>query len=140
VADAYTEILLPLVKDSELTPAEAAQHDLIVMGTLNDNGLFRDALAGLPVRFGHNHFEWRGVTYADPNDGLFLVAPNPFNAKRVMYVIAANSALELYHMTKKYTREIPSWAVFEGDKIIEQGYHPPPEFTATGPFEAAQAH
>lgn len=128
VANAYIEILPPLVKDSELTSNDAATHDLIVMGTLNDNRLFQDGLGGLPVTFGRNHFTWQGRTYADPNDGLFLVVPNPYNHHRVMYVLAANSALELWAMTKRYERNIPSWAIYQGDKILARGYHAPAGF------------
>jgi hypothetical protein len=124
VANTYIEILPLLVKDSELTREQAAAHDLIIMGTLNDNRWFAGGAGDLPVKFGRNHFQWRGTTYGDPNDGLFLVIPNPFNNKRVMYIIAANSALQLHEMTKKYVRDIPSWAVFSGDEVIEKGYHP----------------
>ena len=134
LADAYLEILPPLVKDSELTAEQAASHDLIVMGTLRDNRFFPDSLPDIPVAFGRNHFEWRGVTYGEPDDGLFLVAPNPFNANRVMYVVAANSALQLHQMTRKYTREIASWALFKGEKIVKQGYHPVAQFQIEGPF------
>lgn len=134
VANAYIEILPPLVKDSELTPTQAASHDLIVLGTLNDNRLFANVQTEFPIRFGQNHFEWRGVVHGESDEGLFLVIPNPFNPKRVMYVLAANSALELHQMTKQYIREIPPWAVFKGDKIVKQGYHPVAEFQFEGPF------
>lgn len=134
LADAYIEILPPLVKDSELTREQAATHDLIIMGTLNDNQLFDRMTENLPVRFGRNHFAWRGTTYADPDDGLFLVVPSPFNTKRVVYVVAGNSALQLYQMTKQFHRDIPSWAVFEGEEIVEQGYHAVAEFQFDGPF------
>jgi len=135
VANAYIEILPPLVKDSELTYEQAANHDLILMGTLNDNRWIQDLQLDLPVRFGRNHFEWRGVTYGDSDDGLFLVAPNPYNTNRVVYVVAANSALELHQMTKRYTRNLPSWALFKGDEVVEQGYHSVQEFQFEGPFE-----
>lgn len=131
VANTYIEILPPLVKDSELTRKQATDHDLIVMGTLNDNAWFTDGVGGLPVEFGRNHFKWRGETYGRPDDGLFLVVPNPLNAKRVMYVIAANSALQLHEMTKRYTRDIPSWAVFSGDEVMDKGYHAPSGFEIT---------
>ncbi len=134
VANAYIEILPPLVKDSELTAEMARDHDLIVMGTLNDNRWFQDELSDLPVRFGRNHFVWRGDTYSDPEDGLFLVVPNPFNAKRVMYVLAANSALELHEMTKTYRRNIPSWAVFKGDEVEKKGFHVAPGMVFADPF------
>jgi len=132
VANTYIEILLPLVKDSELSPEQAASHDLIVMGTLNDNRWFSNGIGGLPVKFGRNHFEWRGVTYSQSDDGLFLVVPNPFNTKRVMYILAANSALQLHEMTKVYVRDIPSWAVFSGDQVAAKGYHPAEAFEMGG--------
>lgn len=134
LADAYTEILLPLVKDSEISHADAANHDLMVIGTLNDHYLLRSDGIDLPVRFGRNHFEWRGQTYGHPDDGLVLVVPNPFNASRVMYIIAANSGLELWQMTKKYNRDIRSWAVFRGDQMMETGYHPPAGNLFKAPF------
>jgi len=127
------------VKDSELTAQRVADHDLIVIGTLDDNYLFHHVPADVPVRLGRNHFEWRGEQFTDPNDGLFLVVPNPFNAKRVMYVIAANSALELYQMTKQYTRDIPSWAVFHGGEVKDKGYHPVREFQMDTPNSPAAA-
>lgn len=125
IANAFTEILVPLIKDAELSEAVAAQHDLMVIGSLNDNRWFGIVEEKMPVRFGHNHFEWQGGVYGDPEDGLMLVLPNPLNPKRVMYVIAANSALQLHQMTKQYQREIPSWAIFKSDKIVKKGYHLP---------------
>lgn len=136
VANTYIEILLPLVKDSELSSEQAANHDLIVMGTLNDNRWFSNGIGGLPVKFGRNHFEWRGVTYSQSNDGLFLVVPNPFNTKRVMYILAANSALQLHEMTKVYVRDIPSWAVFSGEQVAAKGYHPAEAFEMGGSVNA----
>jgi len=133
VANAYIEILPPLVKDSEMTYERAANHDLIVMGTLKDNYFFQDGLGKLPVTFGRNHFTWRGRTYADPDDSLFLVVPNPYNPDRVMYVLAANSALQLHQMTKRYVRDIASWAIFRGDEVTDRGYHPPTNFVVKHP-------
>jgi len=128
VADTYIEILPPLVKDSEVAEDQIANQDLMVMGTLADNYFFGHMPESLPVRFGRNHFEWMGETYGEPDDGLFLVVPNPWNPDRVMYVIAANSGMELYDMTETYHRDIPQWARFKGDEIVEKGYFDRPGF------------
>jgi hypothetical protein len=95
----------------------------MVMGTLADNYFFGHMPENLPVRFGRNHFEWMGETYGESDDGLFLVIPNPWNPQRVMYVIAANSGMELYDMTETYHRGIPQWARFKGDEIVDSGYY-----------------
>ncbi len=122
VADTYIEILPPLVKDSEIDEEQVTTHDLIVMGTLKDNYFFGHMPENLPVSLGRNHFEWMGETYGAPDDGLFLVVPNPWNPERVMYVLAANSGMELFDMTETYHRGIPQWARFKGDEIVDQGY------------------
>ncbi len=127
-ADTYIEILPPLVKDAEMTEEQAAAHDLMVMGTLADNYFFGHMPENIPVAFGRNHFEWMGETYGDVDDGLFLVVPNPWNPERVMYVMAANTGMELFHMTEKYQRGIPQWARYKGGEIVEQGYFDRPGF------------
>jgi hypothetical protein len=127
-ADTYIEILPPLVKDAEINHDQAASHDLMVMGTLADNYFFAATPEDVPVRFGRDHFEWQGRSYGEPDDGLFLVLPNPYNPDRVMYVIAANSGMELYHMTETYHRGIPQWALFKGDEIVDSGYYDRPGF------------
>ncbi|MCP4663163.1 MAG: hypothetical protein GY856_47840, partial [bacterium] len=124
-ADAYVEILPPVVKDSEVTAEELASHDLIVMGHPTDSSLVERMAEQLPVEFEKNLFRWRGTTYAEPDDGLFLVLPNPYNPQRVLYLIVGNSALELYRMTKTYRRGLPSWALYEKDEVVDEGYHRP---------------
>lgn len=128
VADTYIEILPPLVKDAELGAERAATHDLMVMGTLDDNAFFGGIPEDVPVRLGRDHFEWLGQSYGEPDDGLFLVLPNPLNPDRVMYVLAANSGMELYHMTETYHRGIPQWARFKGSEIVDSGYYDRPGF------------
>jgi hypothetical protein len=133
-ANAYVEILPPLVKDSELTLDQASSHDLMVIGALDDNSWFGRLDTELPVEFNRNSFRWRGSTYAEPDDGLFLVMPNPFNPERVVYLFAANSALQLHQMTKNYHRGLPSWAVFKGEEVVDEGYHELTDFHFEEPF------
>jgi hypothetical protein len=129
VADTYVEILPPLVKDAEIDLETARTHDLMAMGVLDDNYLFHH-LSALGIAHGRGWFEFRGRVYSDTDDGIFLVAPNPYNPERVLYLIAANSAKQLYEMTSAYHRGIPSWAVFEGAEIVDQGVFEPEGFVA----------
>jgi hypothetical protein len=129
IADAYVEILPPLQKDCETTPEELASHDLMVLGQPEDNTLIA-ALAGkLPyLEMGKNLFRWRGRTFAGADDGIVLVLPNPYNPEKVLYLFYANSAMQLYQMTKSYSRGVPSWAIYKGDRIVDSGYHPVDRF------------
>ena len=47
----------------------------------------------------------------------------------MLYLITANSALQLHQMTKSYARDLPSWAVFKGEKVVDRGYHPVERFS-----------
>ncbi|MFH1176247.1 MAG: C45 family autoproteolytic acyltransferase/hydrolase [Acidobacteriota bacterium] len=131
LADAFSEILPPVVQDAELTEEQAAAHDLIVLGQPEDNSLTARLAASLPATFKKNLFTWQGKTHAASDEGLLLVLPNPSNSKHALYLYAANSALELYQMTKTYLRDLPSWALFKGDKVTDKGYHPIERFTLT---------
>lgn len=136
LADAWTETLVPVVKDCEVSDEELAGHDLVVLGAPAENSVTARIASRLPpgltAAFGRNHFSWDGKVYGRPDDGLFLVLPNPFNPKRALFLIAANSALELHQMTKAYSNKIPSWAVFRGDEVKQQGHHAPERFVFEG--------
>jgi len=127
VADTYVEILPPLVKDAEIDAEQAMTHDLMVLGATDDNFLFRH-LGAQDIEIGRGWFHFGGMSYSEPEDGLFAVLPNPYNPEKVLYLIAANSAKQLYHMTNTYHRDIPSWAMFSGDEIVDQGYFEPEGF------------
>jgi hypothetical protein len=128
VADTYIEILPPLVKDAEISQGQLASSDLMVMGTLADNWFFGRMPEDVPVEYGRDWFRWMGADYGEPDDGLFLVLPNPSNPAKTMYVMAANSGMQLYHMTRTYHRDIPQWARFKGKEIVDKGYFERPGF------------
>lgn len=128
LADAFSETLPPLVKDAELTAEQAATHDLVVLGEARDNAFIGRLAGTLPVELGNGFFRFRGRTYGHPEDGLFLVVPNPTNPQRTLCLVAANSALQLWRMTKAYQASLPSWAIARGDEVKEQGYFDPERF------------
>ncbi len=127
MADLTAEILSPVKKDSEVDETELAQHDLMVLGGPEDNSLTRTLADKLGLSLGKNYFQWQDKTYGDAEDGLIVVYPNPYNPKRVLYLVIANSALQLYRMTRVYPL-IPNWAVFKKEQAVERGYHPVKDF------------
>lgn len=124
-ADRFTESLLPLYKDTEISDAELASRDLVVLGSPADNELAKRIAEKLSLQSGGNWFAWKGTVYGASDDGLFIAAPNPFNPSKAVYWFIGNSILQQYAMTKTLPR-IPSWAVFKKDAIVEKGYRPAP--------------
>lgn len=123
LADRYTEILPEVLKDSEISEDQLATHDIFVIGGAADNTLTKTMARKLGLKFGKNHFQWQGKVYGAHDDGLVAVFPNPYNPKKVVYFVIANSALQLWQMTKTYTK-MPSWTLYKGEKVVSSGYHP----------------
>jgi hypothetical protein len=121
LADSYTEILPQIKKDSEVTLSEASSHDLIILGHPSDNSFFNKIADKIPITFKHNMFIYDEKIFAEPDDGLIIALPNPFNTNKIIYLVIANSALELYKMTSKFYRNY-NYAIFKGDKIVEEGF------------------
>ncbi len=131
LADRFSEILPPVKKDSEISELELADSDLIILAGTADNSLMESIAqqGGIPapLKMGKNYFQWQGKTYAQSDDGIFLVVPNPYNPRKTAYLVIANSALQLYYMTRTVYR-FPSWALFKKDVIAKQGYLPNEKF------------
>nr|MCU0232030.1 hypothetical protein [Acidobacteriota bacterium] len=128
LADAFSEILPPVVKDSEVTDAQLAASDLFVLGDPRDNSVLARLLPELPVEAGPGWFRFEGTLYGATDDGLYLALPNPWAPGRVLHVVLANGPLELHEMTKVYKGGLPAWAVFKGDKIEKEGHFPVERF------------
>ncbi len=130
VADAMTEVLIPAKPDAEATESELASRDLVIFGGPADNALAARMLAEdrWPVAGGDGRFHWQGRTYARSEDGLVASFPNPWNPRRSLTVLIANSALQLYHMTRSAPRGLQGWAVYKGPEVAAKGFARPEAF------------
>ncbi|WP_164016550.1 C45 family autoproteolytic acyltransferase/hydolase [Pyxidicoccus trucidator] len=125
LADAFTEVLPQLKPDGEVTDAELADRDLVLLGGAEDNALLARLVAEkkLPLELGRRYFRWEGKTYGKPDDGLALALPNPWNPKRTLYVYTANSGMQLWQMTRTFHRGLHGWARFQGADVSGKGFH-----------------
>ena len=126
VADAFTEQLVPVVPDAEVTERQLAENDLFVLGGAEDNGLVARLAAEkkLPVEAGRRFFRWKGKTYGKPEDGLAVALPNPWNPKRALYLYLANSGPQLWQMTRSFRPgQLQGWALYRGGEVSAKGHH-----------------
>lgn len=137
LADAFSEQLVPVVKESEVSEEQLRTRDLVLLGGPRDSALVARLFAALgeqaPAALGDGHFRFRGRVYGRADQGLFLALPSPFGRGRLVYLFAGNSALQLHEMTKAYLLGLPAWAVFEGEEAKQQGYLEEPAFVFPGP-------
>ena len=131
LADAFTETLLPVKPDAEVTEAELRESDLVLFGGPEDNALLARLARGpapLPVTFAPGSFTFQGRVHARPDDGLALAFPNPLNPRRIIYLYTANSRLELWHMTHAYQRGLPGWVLYREGESTARGFLGEPRF------------
>jgi len=123
LADNMTEVLLPLKSDAEVSDADLAANDLLVFGGPAENGLAArlQAEGKLPLEVGAGWFKWQGRAYGRLDDGLLAAFPNPWNAKRMLVLILANSRVQQWAMTKAIPRGLPGWALYRGSEVKEKG-------------------
>ncbi len=126
LADNMTEVLLPLQADAEISEADLATSDLIIFGGPTDNGLVAriQAEGKLPFEAGSGWFKWQDRTYGRPDDGLFAAFPNPWNPKRFMVLVLANSRIQQWAMTKAIPRNLPGWTIYRGSEMKFKGHAP----------------
>jgi len=127
LAEGQTEVLLPLRTDAELSDAELAASDLLVFGGPAENGLAErlQAEGKLPLEAGAGWFKWQGRTYGRPDDGLLAAFPNPWNPKRMLVLVLANSRIQQWAMTKAIPRGLPGWALYRGSEVQQKGHAQP---------------
>ena len=124
LADNMTEVLLPVRPDAEVSDADLAASDLVVFGGPADNGLMARLLVEgkLPFTAGPGWFQWQGRTYGRADDGLVAAFPNPWNPKRMLLVILANSRIQQWAMTKSLARGLPGWTLYRGAEVQQKGH------------------
>ena len=127
LADHMTEVLLPLKAGAEVSDTELATKDLILFGGPAENGLAARLLAEgkLPLEAGSGWFRWQGRTYGRPDDGLLAAFPNPWNPKRMLVLLLANSRIQEWAMTRTIPRGLPGWALYRSNEVQQKGYFQP---------------
>ena len=102
LADAFTETLPPVVRDGEVTTQQLAGHDLVVLGQPADNALSPRARREAPGRASARTSSSSTARRTRRPTTASSSAAEPVDPQRVLYLITANSALQLHEMTKSY--------------------------------------
>ena len=124
LADNMTEVLLPVESDGEAAGQDLSDADLVVFGGPADNGLAArlQAEGKLPLEAGRGWFRWQGRTYGRPDDGLLAAFPNPWNPRRMLLLVVANSRTQQWAMTRAIPRGLPGWTLYRGADVQAKGH------------------
>ena len=117
------ESLVPIRKDFEVTEAELANHDVVFVGRPETNSALHAWQSALHLDWEQSVFSAGGKEYASEYDALALAARNPQNGKRMVLVVAGNSALETVRLSSASLGEA-SYEVFNAGKTAHEGFLP----------------
>ena len=117
------ESLVPVRKDFEVNEAELASHDVVFVGRPETNSALRLWQSALNLNYEQGVFEAGGDSYASEYNALAQSARNPKNAKRMVLVLAGNSALETVRLSSNWLAE-SEYQVFDSGKSTHEGFVP----------------
>ena len=79
-------------EDTAVTPAELADHNLILFGDPGSNKLLGQILDKLPIKWTKETIEFNGKTYRASEHVPVLIYPNPLNPKRYVVINSGMTA------------------------------------------------
>jgi len=85
-----------VLKDSELTDADAARYSLILIGGPDANLVTRKLAGGIPLEISADHVKIGPRSFPAADARVQLIYPNPLNKQRYVVVIAATSAAGMF--------------------------------------------
>ncbi len=118
IARRWSNVLVPIKADSELTEEDWKSRHLLLVGRPEANAATARCSKGLPVAFGLASFTLRGETYAHPGTAVIAAGPNPTTARFSVVVFAGLGADATWHCVENLPgRREPHPAVI----LIPQG-------------------
>ena len=112
----------PLLKDFELSDDALRTHDVIFVGRPESNSALAHLAEALKLDYPAAVFRIGGTTYSSERESLALAASNPLNARRMVLVLAGNSALETERLARTLSFPDAEYAVYESGKETASGF------------------
>jgi hypothetical protein len=116
------ESQVPIRKDFEVTEAELASHDVVFVGRPETNSALHAWQSALNLAWDQTVFSAGGKEYGSEYDALALAARNPKNGKRMVLVLAGNSALETVRNASSSRLAEAEYQVFDSGKTTQEGF------------------
>jgi hypothetical protein len=82
---------VPVKTDAELTPADIADHHLLLFGDPQSNQLLRRIIDQLPLRWNAQQLSFNGKTFDATNHTIAMLYPNPLQPSRYVVLNTGHS-------------------------------------------------
>ncbi len=108
--------------DIDVNEADLKTKCLILFGRPKTNKIAQQFKDNFPIKFNGNKFNWQGVTYDKPTQGVAQIVANPNNAQGLIIMYAGLSAKTTQTLCDLYLYDAPaSYVIFEDNKVSLHG-------------------
>ncbi len=106
-------------KDSEITDADIAQHNLVLWGDPQSNALLAKIADKLPIKWTKQGL-WAGaVNHSVENNVPVMIYPNPLNPQKYVVINSSFTYREYDYLNNaRQTPKLPDWAVIDISKPV----------------------
>lgn len=101
-------------KDSEVTDADIAAHNLVLWGDPASNSVMAKVMGGLPVQWSAGGLTVKGQRYDAATNYPSLIYPNPLNGKKYVVLNSGFTFREFDNLNNaRQISKLPDWAVID---------------------------
>lgn len=115
----WFESAMPIRKDFELTDEELRNHDIVFIGRPESNSALERLASRIHLQYDGAVFNVRGANHASEYEALQFAATNPVDQRRMVLVIAGNTALSTVKAVAQLSQL--QYGIFRGTTEIESG-------------------
>ncbi len=110
-----------VVADKDLSASVAARRSLILIGNPAVNDWTAKLAAALPLQFTHDGFRWQDREYARAGDVIQLAYPHPLDPRRMVVLIAGNSAEAMTRRGGGWLSGGDDWRIHRDGELVRSG-------------------
>jgi hypothetical protein len=121
----WLEHEIPIRKDFEVTDAELKAHDIVFVGRPETNSALAAWSAKIGLSYEGSGFRIEGKDYFSEYDSLVIARVNPLNAKRLVVVLAGNTALQTVKIVNSFPPEGAEFTVYHNGQSVSSGFMSP---------------
>ena len=106
-------------KDTEITEADIAQHNLVLWGDPQSNQVLAKIADKLPIKWSAKGLWAGGLNHSAANNVPVLIYPNPLNPEKYVVINSSFTYREYDYLNNaRQTPKLPDWAVIDISKPV----------------------
>jgi len=122
IFDGRSNYRIPVVNDVDLSEADLAGCNLMLLGTGRSNKVLKRFTDRLPLAVERGRIDLAGRTYKGRRLGVCACLPSPANPNRLWTITAGATPEALTDATHLHLQLLPDYLVWDGERMLDWGF------------------